>query len=154
MKSRFDDIKSFSKQQDDVTYVESVDFTSQFCVNRRKSGSIKHRSRFSLMSITQSKSDELNEYLKERQYIINTFNILLTKQLRVDQNLSLDSFQLLRPLGEGGYGSVILAYHTDTNEYLALKAIKKSTLVQTHEQNTIISERQYAFALHHPNIVK
>ncbi|CAF4995109.1 unnamed protein product, partial [Rotaria magnacalcarata] len=74
--------------------------------------------------------------------------------LQADENLSLDSFKLLRQLGEGGYGTVFLAYHADINEYVALKAIKKSTLVETNEQNTIVSERQYAFALNHPNIAQ
>jgi hypothetical protein len=143
----------FKHQQHDITYVESIDFANQFCVNHRKIGSMKNRSRFCLSSIIESKSNELNEYFQERQYMINTFNILLTKKLQSDKNLSLDSFKLLRQLGQGGYGSVFLAYYTDTNEYIALKAIKKSTLIETNEQNTIISERQYTFALHHPNIV-
>jgi len=157
MKSKFDDINSFFKQQNDrksdITYVESIAFANQFYVNRRKIGSIKNRSRFCLISITESKFDELNEYFQERQYMINRFNIFLTKQLKTDENLSLDSFKFLHQLGKGGYGSVFLVYHINTNEYLALKAIKKSTLIETNEQNIIISERQYTFALHHPNIV-
>ncbi|CAF2701031.1 unnamed protein product [Rotaria sp. Silwood2] len=139
----------------DIIYVKSIAFDNQFYIaKQQKTGSIKHGSRFCLVSIIESKSDELNEYLQERQYMIDIFNNLLTKRLRADHNLSLDSFKLLRQLGEGGYGIVFLAYHTDTNEYVALKAINKSTLVETNEQNTIISERQYAFALHHPNIVQ
>ncbi|CAF3748898.1 unnamed protein product [Rotaria sordida] len=138
----------------DITYVKSIAFDKQFYITKQqKVGSIKHRSRFYLVSIIESKFNELNEYLQERQYRIDTFNKLLTKRLRADYNLSLDSFKLLRQLGEGGYGTVFLAYHIDTNEYVALKAIKKSILIETNEQNTIISERQYAFALHHPNIV-
>ena len=146
-------INSLFKEQNDITYVESIDFANQFCVNHRKIGRIKTQSRFCLSSITKPKSNELTEYIQERQYMINTFNILLTKKLIANQNLSLDSFKLIRQLGEGGYGSVFLAYYTDTNEYIALKAIKKSILIEINEQNTIISERQYAFALQHPNIV-
>jgi hypothetical protein len=143
-----------NKQQFDMTYLESIDFVNQFCLNQRRIGSIKKQSRFCLLSITESKSNELKEYFQERQYIIDRFNILLTKQLKTDENLSLNSFKILRQLGKGGYGSVFLAYNINTDEYLALKAIQKSTLIETNEQNIIISERQYAFALHHPNIVK
>jgi hypothetical protein len=153
MKSKYTNTSSFIKQQPDILYLESNIFPNQFCVNRRKSGVINTRSRFCLVSIIESKSDELNDYFQERQYMIDTFNNLLTKRLKADQNLSLDSFKLLRQLGTGGYGSVFLAYHNDTNEYLALKAIKKSELIETHEQHIILSERQYTFALHHPNIV-
>jgi len=141
------------KSKSDITYIESIGFANQFCINRRKIGSIKNQSRFCLVSITQSKSNELNEYLQERQYMIKRFNIFLTKQLKTNENLSLDSFKILRQLGKGGYGSVFLAYYINTNEYIALKAIKKSTLIETNEQNIIISERQYTFALNHPNIV-
>lgn len=153
MKSTSNDASSVIKQQPNIVYIESNTFANQFCVKRRKAGIIKNRSRFCLVSIIESKTDELNEYSQERQYMINIFNILLTKRLRANQNLSLDSFKLLRQLGTGGYGSVFLAYHNDTNEYLALKTIKKSTLIETNEQNIILSERQYAFSLHHPNIV-
>jgi serine/threonine protein kinase len=128
-------------------------FANQFCQHRPKIGLIQNQSRFSLVSITESKSDRLKEYVQERQSMIDRFNNLITKQLKTDENLSLDSFKILRRLGKGGFGSVFLAYHTNTNEYLALKAMKKSTLVENHDQNMIISERQYAFALHHPNIV-
>jgi hypothetical protein len=154
MKSKFDNISSVFKQKHDITYVESIDFTNQFCTNYRTARSIKNQSRFCLVSIIESKSDELNEYFQERQYMIDRFNIFLTKKLKTDKNLSLDSFKILRQLGKGGYGSVFLVYYINTNEYLALKAIKKSTLIEKNEQNIIISERQYAFALHHPNIVK
>ncbi|CAF4561167.1 unnamed protein product [Rotaria sp. Silwood1] len=159
MRLKFDDMSTLLKQHhdiiSDITYVKSIAFDNQFYIAKQpKARSIKHCSHFCLVSIIELKSDELNEYLQERQHMINKFNNLLTKRLRADHNLSLDSFKLLRQLGEGGYGIVFLAYHTDTNEYVALKAIKKSTLVETNEQNTIISERQYAFALHHPNIVQ
>lgn len=137
-----------------ITYIESIDFPKQFDIDHRKKlESIKNHSRFSSLTIIPSKSNELNEYFQERQSIIDKFNILLTKKLQTDENLSLDSFELIRTLGKGGYGSVFLAYSRNTNEYLALKVIKKSTLVETNEENLIISERQYAFALNHPNIV-
>ena len=140
-------------QRNEIIYVESIAFANQFCHYQVKRRAIKNQSPFCLLSITESKSDELKEYLQERQSMIDRFNIFLTKKLKVDDNLSFDSFQLLRQLGRGGFGSVFLAYHLDTNEYLALKAMKKSSLVETNDQNIIISERQYAFALHHPNIV-
>ncbi|CAF1309759.1 unnamed protein product [Adineta steineri] len=154
MKSKLNGTSSFTKQTLDIIYIESNLFQNQFCINKRKTRSIKNHSRFSLVSITESKSNEFNEYLQERQYMIENFNKFLTTQLRADENLSLDSFKLIHSLGKGGYGSVFLAYHNNTNEYVALKAIKKSTLIENNEQNTILSERQYAFALHHPNIVQ
>ena len=134
-----------------IIYEKSIEFDHQF--RQQTTKTIKNRSPYSVVSIIQSDFNELNRYLHERQCMIEIFNILLTKQLKANPNLSLDSFKLLRQLGKGGYGSVFLAYHIDNNEYLALKIIKKSTLIETEEQNIVISERQYTFALHHPNIV-
>lgn len=156
---RFDDMNLYLERSprtvSDITYVKSnSNFDNQFDItHKRKLTSFQRRSRYCHVSIIESKSDHFNKYLNEKQARINKFNNLLTKKLRADKSLSLDSFKLLRQLGEGSYGTVFLAYHGDTNEYVALKVVKKSTLVDTNEQNTIISERQYAFALDHPNIV-
>ena len=146
-------ISSSIQKTSDIVYVESRNFTKQFCLNQQQVESVQSRSRFCSISIIKHKSSQLDEYLQERQDRIRIFNYLLTKRLRAALNLTLDSFQLLRSLGEGGYGSVFLAYHPDTNEYLALKAVTKSSLIETNEQHIILSERQYAFALQHPNIV-
>ena len=100
---------------DQATYTESIDFADQFCVHRRHhTESIQRRSRFALLSTIRAESDQYDEYLQERQANVETFNELLTRPLRVDDQLSLDSFQLLRHLGKGGYGSVFLAYHRET----------------------------------------
>ena len=139
-----------------LTYRESLNFANQFRVNhRRATSSINHpaATRFSLAAVISSSKDHADEYAIERRAMIDTFNRLLTQRLRADEHLSLDSFQFVRSLGQGGYGSVFLAYHSDTREYLALKAMEKAALVETDEQTLILSERQYAFALRHPNIV-
>ena len=136
-----------------LTYRESMNFANQFRVNHRRA-SIHHRTtRVALVAVISSGEDHAVEYANERRAMIDTFNRLLIQRLRADERLSLDSFQLVRSLGQGGYGSVFLAYHSDTREYLALKAMEKAALVETDEQTLILSERQYAFALRHPNIV-
>lgn len=140
-------------QRGEITYVETKAFANQFCHHHTKQRSIKNQSSFCLVSTEESQSNQLKEYLDERQLMIERFNTLVNKPLKSNVNLSLDSFHLFRSLGKGGFGSVFLAYHHDTEEYLALKAMKKSSLIETNDQNIIISERQYAFALHHPNIV-
>lgn len=144
-------------QRNAITYVETKAFTNQFCHQRPQSRSITNRSTLCLVATEESSSsssNQLKDYLEERQLMIDRFNYLLTKPLKSNENLSLNSFHLIRSLGKGGFGSVFLAYHHDTREYLALKAMKKSSLVESNDQNIIVSERQYAFALHHPNIVK
>ena len=135
-------------------YRQSIDFAEQFCRQTLKKVSIEHRSRFSLLSTIRTQNDSLKIYLNERQLNIERFHRRFGQKLKVDENLTIDSFYFLRSLGQGGYGTVFLAFHQPTNEYLALKAIDKSELVENNEEQTIVLERQYVFALEHPNIVK
>lgn len=137
-----------------VIFQQTLDFTKQFCRTHRQIGSIENHSLFSLVSITKSKNHHrFNEYLVERKKLIDNFNSRLIKTLKTDEHLSLDSFEIIRQLGEGGFGSVFLVYDKHSHDYLALKAIQKSELIEINKQNLIHSERQYAFALEHPNIV-
>lgn len=137
-----------------IRYLPSINFQEQFCHrSEHKNSSIEHRSRYSLLVTVRSKNESWQIYLDERQLSIERFHQRFTQSLKVDEHLTLDSFLLLRTLGQGGFGSVFLAYHKQTETYLALKAIDKAELVENHEERTIILERQYAFALDHPNIV-
>lgn len=137
-----------------LRYLRSIDFAEQFCQSATKKTAIERRSRYSLRSTLRSRNESLQIYLNERQLNIERFHRRFGQTLKVDAHLTLDSFHLLKALGQGGYGTVFLAYHQPTDEYLALKAIDKSELVENNEERTIVLERQYAFALDHPNIVR
>ncbi|CAF0739937.1 unnamed protein product [Didymodactylos carnosus] len=151
-------IKNYSKKlvnthQENIQYVESNIYFNQQFTEKRQPRLLVQCQRFCLQSISASTNDRFKDYLIEREDKIRDFLYHINTKLNV-HNLTLDNFKLVRELGRGGYGSVLLAFYPDTNEFHALKAVKKSSLVETDEQRTIIHERQYAFALRHPNIVE
>ena len=119
-----------------------------------ESSTIDQTGRFSIGSVIGSSSIRHEMYVEERRRQVKKFHFFYNQKLTTDEQLSLDSFELIRSLGQGGFGSVFLAHRTETDEYLALKAIQKSELVETNEEASVIFERQCLYALQHPNIVK
>ena len=95
--------------------------------------------------------NELNENFKQRW----------TRVIPCDTNLSLDKFQLIRTLGRGSFGRVVLALvrsdpnaKNDTNKFYAIKVMDKKKLVRYKQIDHTLNERRVLFALQHPNAVR
>ncbi|CAH7684635.1 AGC/NDR protein kinase [Phakopsora pachyrhizi] len=55
--------------------------------------------------------------------------------------LKLDSFHIIVQVGQGGYGEVYLARHKMSQEVVALKKMKKKTLLKMDEIRHVLTER-------------
>lgn len=55
--------------------------------------------------------------------------------------LKLDSFHIIVQVGQGGYGEVYLARHKLSKEVVALKKMKKKTLLKMDEIRHVLTER-------------
>ncbi|KNZ56290.1 AGC protein kinase [Puccinia sorghi] len=55
--------------------------------------------------------------------------------------LKLDSFHIIVQVGQGGYGEVYLARHKQSKEVVALKKMKKKTLLKMDEVRHVLTER-------------
>ncbi|KAI7935700.1 hypothetical protein MJO28_016571 [Puccinia striiformis f. sp. tritici] len=55
--------------------------------------------------------------------------------------LKLDSFHIIVQVGQGGYGEVFLARHKLSKEVVALKKMKKKTLLKMDEVRHVLTER-------------
>jgi eukaryotic-like serine/threonine-protein kinase len=64
---------------------------------------------------------------------------------------TLNRYQLLEPIGEGGMGEVYLALDTELDRQVAVKLIK-SNLITTDLMRRFSNERQILAQLNHPNI--
>ncbi len=69
-----------------------------------------------------------------------------------DDPVFIAQFQLLEPLGRGGYGTVWKARDTTLNRIVAVKIPRKSELTD-EEAESFFSEARAAAQLQHPNIV-
>lgn len=67
--------------------------------------------------------------------------------------LKMSDFKVLKVIGRGFYGKVMLCEHILTNEIFAIKTIHKSRLIQSNKVTTVISERNILAKANHPFIV-
>ncbi|CAG9313274.1 PLK4 [Blepharisma stoltei] len=65
---------------------------------------------------------------------------------------SIENFEIIRPLGRGGYSDVFHVKSIETNEEFALKVIKRNKPAQA--LNRVKNEISIQMKLEHPNIVK
>lgn len=85
--------------------------------------------------------------------------LIKSKQHSSENKLSgnqINEFQLLRVLGRGHFGKVILVKHIETNTYYALKALKKREVLSRDEVNALLAEKrifQMANLAKHPFLV-
>jgi serine/threonine protein kinase len=70
-----------------------------------------------------------------------------------DKKLSIDDFTLLKVVGKGSYGTVMLARKKDTQEVLAIKMLKKSYLKKRKQEAHTKTERFILETINHPFIV-
>jgi serine/threonine protein kinase len=63
------------------------------------------------------------------------------------------SFRIVRVIGRGYYGKVMLCKRLSTDEFCAIKTVHKSRLVQSNKVHTIIVERNILRRLNDPFIV-
>lgn len=71
-----------------------------------------------------------------------------------DKKLRLQDFTMLKVIGKGSYGKVLLGKHKDTNRIFAIKVLCKDVIIKLNEVKHIMSERNVLLAnVHHPFLV-
>jgi len=71
-------------------------------------------------------------------------------------HVSIRDFELVKVLGRGHFGKVILAKHIESKEFYAIKALKKSDIISRDEVSGLMAEKrilQVATLVHHPFLV-
>lgn len=118
------------------------------------------------LSTVRSSKNELYHYLSyanstDDTDLIDNFKQRWSRVLPCDTNLSLDKFQLIRTLGRGSFGRVVLALFksdqnakTDGPKFYAIKVMDKRKLVRYKQLDHTLNERRVLFSLQHPNAVR
>ena len=68
--------------------------------------------------------------------------------------VSLDDFELIRLLGKGQYGKVLLVRHKQSSTLFAMKVIKKKTIQAKNQVAHTLSERSVLSRVSHPFIIQ
>eukprot|EP00128_Syssomonas_multiformis_P014602 Colp12_sorted_trinity150504_noHs@23531 len=66
---------------------------------------------------------------------------------------SLDDYDVIRTLGTGSFGRVVLSKNRATGEYVAIKVLKKERVVKTKQVEHTISEKKMLASVSHPYVV-
>lgn len=64
-----------------------------------------------------------------------------------------DRYQVLRPLGSGGMGTVVLARHSGLKRLVAIKFLERAQVSESGATQRLFREAQTAAAIGHPNII-
>jgi serum/glucocorticoid-regulated kinase 2 len=71
-----------------------------------------------------------------------------------DVGVSVDDFQLLKVLGRGAFGKVILARKKDTKAIYAIKILKKSGITTPYQETQVMTERHVLATMNHPFLIQ
>lgn len=74
--------------------------------------------------------------------------------LAESKGMKIDDFLLLKVIGKGSYGTVMLAKHKSTDEVLAIKMLKKSFIKKRKQEAHTQTERSVLGEIKHPFIVQ
>ena len=69
---------------------------------------------------------------------------------------TLDDFKMVAVLGRGHFGKVIMVQHHKTNQYYAIKALKKADVLSRDEIDSLLAEKRIfetVNAVKHPFLV-
>lgn len=77
---------------------------------------------------------------------------LVTEQLNTDRYVIKDRFKILKKLGKGGMGEVLLAEDVKLGRKVAIKSILRTSLADTTNKIRFLREAQTASQLDHTNI--
>ena len=72
----------------------------------------------------------------------------------LESEAKIEDFKILKVLGSGSFGRVLLAQHKITQVKYAIKAIDKTTQVNIQEKPYFRREIEIMYRVHHPNVVK
>jgi len=68
--------------------------------------------------------------------------------------LTIEDFELIKVIGTGSYGKVILSKKKDTEEVYAIKTLNKKHLIKKNQVEHTIAERQILENMQHPFIIE
>ena len=78
----------------------------------------------------------------------SAYAALVARKLEATPEAAIDDFELLRFLGAGGFGMVLLAQHRVTQKYYAMKVIDKRIVLSQNQTHSIFREKEASAPAH------
>ena len=80
-------------------------------------------------------------------------SMLYTKSKSDNRELCIDDFELLKTLGKGAFGKVVLALKKDNKKYLAIKILRKKHIIEMNQLEHTKAEKAILQHINHPFLV-
>ncbi|KAJ2997979.1 Microtubule-associated protein, microtubule dynamics during spindle orientation [Globomyces sp. JEL0801] len=108
----------------------------------------------SVTSLTNDYIPDINR-LTETDQVLAIEDFVASDIKQIKNTVSLEDFAVLSVIGKGAYGQVFLVQKKVSNEYYAMKVLKKATIVlHTKDTEHTKNERSVLEEIRHPFIVK
>merc|ERR1711916_40468 len=88
------------------------------------------------------------DYRYKKRERVNGFNFQINQDNY--QKVCLDDFDMLKVIGRGTFGKVMLVRKKSDNKIYAMKVLIKKDLIQKHQTEHTRAEREILESLHHP----
>lgn len=100
----------------------------------------------------ENSTEELTYYCSSKHQAQKWICALQLKP--VNNKVDLSDFELIKEIGQGGYATVYCARNRTTNELVAIKSIKKSSVTTDKHVAHVQSERNTLMRARHPFIIR
>ena len=85
--------------------------------------------------------------------VINMFSQHLNFNKEITKNVTLNSFDPIRIIGNGSFGEVYLVKRKSTQKYYTMKVLRKKLIFRKHLVKYMLTEKQILSSMKHPFIV-
>lgn len=75
-------------------------------------------------------------------------------QTATNNKLTIDDFTILKVIGKGSYGKVLLVKKNNEDKVYAMKVLKKKSMIKRNQVQHIKAERKIMELIDHPFIIK
>lgn len=122
-------------------------FKNSLKIESKKNSKVKQIKEPLLGNINNNFSKDINS----RKISFKEYN---SESKRIGKDISLHDFRIIKTLGKGSFGKVVLVQHKELKSYYAMKILLKEQLKQTNQILHTKSEREILEKINHPFIIK
>lgn len=84
-----------------------------------------------------------NEILKREKRVFDTkWSAASNSSIQQANQMKLEDFEMLKTLGNGSFGKVVLVKHLETQKYFALKVLEKLSVVKSKQVDHTLNEKK------------
>ena len=95
---------------------------------------------------------DVSDNLLDNDYSLNSSQKKF--EMHVTPSISLQDFKIIKTIGKGSFGKVLLVHHPPTDRYYAMKVLKKEFIKKEHQISHTKTEREILEKINHPFIIK